>query len=189
MYATSMESSSNSAPLSVAGSPVQASAYAPAKLQAKLLAADSPGLELSFRPMFGRIMGYAGGRSFASLSNVGLAFKLAGTGLCALVLAAGLHRAVPVTNTVGPPSADLPCDVLIVRDPDRLGRLAGGLIQLMADQEPSVPAICCELGGVPASTLHHDLHADGTLRAPGARLLGTAPIGEPQRDGMAAPGA
>nr|WP_275690686.1 TfoX/Sxy family protein [Gluconacetobacter azotocaptans] len=33
---------------------------------------------LSFRPMFGGIMGYADGRPVASLSNVGLALKLAG---------------------------------------------------------------------------------------------------------------
>jgi len=45
--------------------------------------------------------------------------------------------------------------------------------QLMADRERSIPAICRELGGVPASTLYHYLHADGTLKAPGVRLLGT----------------
>ena len=33
-------------------------------------------LELAFRPMFGGVMAYAGGRSFASLSNRGLALKL-----------------------------------------------------------------------------------------------------------------
>lgn len=44
--------------------------------------------------------------------------------------------------------------------------------QLMADRERSIPAICRELGGVPASTLYHYLHADGTLKAPGTELLG-----------------
>ena len=43
---------------------------------------------------------------------------------------------------------------------------------LMADQERSIPAICRELGGVPASTLYHYLHADGTLKKPGVALLG-----------------
>lgn len=33
-------------------------------------------LELSFRPMFGGITGYASGRNFVSLSNVGMALKL-----------------------------------------------------------------------------------------------------------------
>lgn len=57
---------------------MQAPAHVPAELQAKLLAAAPSELELSFRPMFGGIMGYAHGRPFASLSNMGLAFKLAG---------------------------------------------------------------------------------------------------------------
>ena len=43
---------------------------------------------------------------------------------------------------------------------------------LMADKSRSVPSICRELGGVPASTLYHYLHADGTLKATGLRLLG-----------------
>ena len=43
---------------------------------------------------------------------------------------------------------------------------------LMADRSRSIPAICHELGGVPASTLYHYLHADGTLKAPGVELLG-----------------
>lgn len=47
-------------------------------MQARLLAAAPSELELSFRPMFGGIMGYTRGRPFVSLSNVGLAFKLAG---------------------------------------------------------------------------------------------------------------
>lgn len=34
-------------------------------------------LELTFRSMFGGIMGYAAGRAFASLSDMGLALKLA----------------------------------------------------------------------------------------------------------------
>jgi DNA invertase Pin-like site-specific DNA recombinase len=46
---------------------------------------------------------------------------------------------------------------------------------LMADRNRSIPAICRELGGVPASTLYHYLRADGTLKAPGVALLGTEP--------------
>ena len=42
----------------------------------------------------------------------------------------------------------------------------------MADRSRSIPSICRELGGVPASTLYHYLHADGTLKAPGIVLLG-----------------
>jgi DNA invertase Pin-like site-specific DNA recombinase len=43
---------------------------------------------------------------------------------------------------------------------------------LMADNNRSIPSICRELGGVPASTLYHYLHADGTLKAQGTKLLG-----------------
>jgi DNA invertase Pin-like site-specific DNA recombinase len=49
---------------------------------------------------------------------------------------------------------------------------------LMADGGRSVPSICRELGGVPASTLYHYLHADGTLKAPGVALLGARQAAE-----------
>ena len=42
---------------------------------------------------------------------------------------------------------------------------------LMADQSRSVPDICRELDDMPTSTLYHYLHADGTLKDPGRRLL------------------
>ena len=42
---------------------------------------------------------------------------------------------------------------------------------LMADRTRSIPDICCELGDLPTSTLYHYLHADGTLKRPGQRLL------------------
>jgi DNA invertase Pin-like site-specific DNA recombinase len=42
---------------------------------------------------------------------------------------------------------------------------------LMADRNRSIPAICRELGGVPASTLYYYLRADGRLKAPGLALL------------------
>jgi DNA invertase Pin-like site-specific DNA recombinase len=43
---------------------------------------------------------------------------------------------------------------------------------LMADRTRGIPAICRELGEMPASTLYHYLHADGSLKAPGRKLLG-----------------
>ena len=42
---------------------------------------------------------------------------------------------------------------------------------LMADQARSIPDICRELDDMPSSTLYHYLHADGTLKDPGRRLL------------------
>ena len=53
---------------------------------------------------------------------------------------------------------------------------------LMADQTRSIPTICHELGDMPASTLYHYLHADGSLKAPARRLLdaeGRASGGKP----------
>ena len=43
--------------------------------------------------------------------------------------------------------------------------------QLMADRTRAIPDICRELDGIPSSTLYHHLHADGTLKEPGDRLL------------------
>jgi TfoX/Sxy family transcriptional regulator of competence genes len=48
----------------------------PKALQAILEAAAPPDLELRFKAMFGGILGYANEKPFASLSDVGLAFKL-----------------------------------------------------------------------------------------------------------------
>jgi DNA invertase Pin-like site-specific DNA recombinase len=42
---------------------------------------------------------------------------------------------------------------------------------LMADKSRTIPQICRELGDIPSSTLYHYLHADGTLKDPGLRLL------------------
>ncbi len=44
---------------------------------------------------------------------------------------------------------------------------------LMTDQARSIPAICRELGDLPASTLYHYVHANGSLKAPGRKLLDT----------------
>lgn len=46
---------------------------------------------------------------------------------------------------------------------------------LVADRTRSIPQVCRELGGIPASTLYHYLLADGTLKEPGRRLQGDAP--------------
>ena len=43
--------------------------------------------------------------------------------------------------------------------------------RLMADRTRSIPAICREVGDLPASTLYHYLAADGTRKSPGRRLL------------------
>ena len=42
---------------------------------------------------------------------------------------------------------------------------------LMADQSRSIPEICGELGDIASSTLYHYVHAGGTLKPPGRRLL------------------
>ena len=42
---------------------------------------------------------------------------------------------------------------------------------LMADKSRTIPQICRELGDIPSSTLYHYVHADGTLKDPGQRLL------------------
>jgi len=64
-------------------------AHDPKVLQEILTRAAAPDLELAFRPMFGGIMGYADGKVFASLSNVGLALKLAGPDRDALLAIPG----------------------------------------------------------------------------------------------------
>ncbi len=51
-------------------------AHDPKTLQAVRTTSAPPDLELAFRPMFGGIMGYAKGKVFVSLSDVGLALKL-----------------------------------------------------------------------------------------------------------------
>ena len=55
---------------------------------------------------------------------------------------------------------------------------------LMADRMRSIPAICRELGDVPASTLYHYLHADGTLKATGLKLLGTDALADTVREAL-----
>ena len=53
-------------------------AHDPKVLQAICARTAPPDLEVRFKPMFGGVMGYAEGKVFASLSDVGLALKLSG---------------------------------------------------------------------------------------------------------------
>ena len=64
-------------------------AHDPKALQAICIGAAPPDLELAFKPMFGGIMAYAEGKVFASLSDVGLAFKLSGADRDDLLAIAG----------------------------------------------------------------------------------------------------
>ena len=51
----------------------------PKLLQPVLAGATPPDLDVTFRPMFGGLFAYADGKPFASLSDVGLALKFAGS--------------------------------------------------------------------------------------------------------------
>ncbi|KMM75180.1 hypothetical protein ACP93_12800 [Xanthomonas sp. NCPPB 1128] len=61
----------------------------PMLLQSILADAAPPGLEVAFRPMFGGRFAYADGKPFASLSDVGLALKFAGSERDALLAVPG----------------------------------------------------------------------------------------------------
>ena len=67
-------------------------AYDPENLRKIVEAAAAPELELLFRPMFGGIGVYARGRMFCSLSDIGLALKLAGDEHAALLKVRGAKR-------------------------------------------------------------------------------------------------
>jgi TfoX/Sxy family transcriptional regulator of competence genes len=64
-------------------------AHNPKALQAVMQAAAPPDLDLSFRPMFGGVLAYVDGKAFASLSDVGLALKLAGADHAELLATSG----------------------------------------------------------------------------------------------------
>ncbi len=51
----------------------------PKRLQPILAEAAPPGLDVTFRPMFGGLFAYADGKPFASLSDTGLALKFSGS--------------------------------------------------------------------------------------------------------------
>jgi TfoX/Sxy family transcriptional regulator of competence genes len=61
----------------------------PKALQAVLQAAAPPDMELQFKAMFGGILAYYEGKPLASLSDVGLALKLAGADHAALMAEPG----------------------------------------------------------------------------------------------------
>jgi TfoX/Sxy family transcriptional regulator of competence genes len=63
-------------------------AHDPKNLQT-LMAAAVPDLDLTYKPMFGGILAYAEGKPVASLSDVGLALKLAGADQAALLALPG----------------------------------------------------------------------------------------------------
>ena len=54
-----------------------------------------------------------------------------------------------------------------VKTPAKLRRA----LCLMADRIRSIPTICRKPGDMPASTICHDLHADGTPKGPARELL------------------
>ena len=79
-------------------------AHDPKDLQKIVEAAAPPDLEVTFRAMFGGILAYAEGKPFVSLSDVGLAVKLAGDDHAALMAVPGARalqydESQPVSKT------------------------------------------------------------------------------------------
>ncbi len=64
-------------------------AHNPKDLQPVLAAAVPPDIDVTFKAMFGGILAYAEGKPFASLSDVGLALKMAGDSHDALLAVPG----------------------------------------------------------------------------------------------------
>jgi TfoX/Sxy family transcriptional regulator of competence genes len=91
----------------------------PKALQSALLSA-APELELGFRPMFGGIMAYSGGLPLASLSDVGLALKVAGADREALLAEPGARPLRYEPDQPESKSYVLVPDGMI-GDPERLG--------------------------------------------------------------------
>ncbi len=90
-------------------------------LQAILTKAAPPDLELSFRPMFGGIMGYVDAKVFASLSDVGLALKLAGADREALLAEPGA-RPLQYEPDQPPSRSYVAVPDAMLSDPDSLRR-------------------------------------------------------------------
>jgi TfoX/Sxy family transcriptional regulator of competence genes len=89
------------------------------ELQVIMEAASPPGLELSFRPMFGGIFGYAAGQAFASISNVGLALKMTGADHAALSQEPGV-KPLQYESSDPPSKTYLLLPEAFLTDPDRL---------------------------------------------------------------------
>ena len=96
-------------------------AHDPRALQVILTQAAPPDLELSFRPMFGGIMGYADAKVFASLSNVGLALKLSGADRDALLAEPGA-RPLQYEPDQPPSKSYVVLPQAMLSDPDTLRR-------------------------------------------------------------------
>ncbi len=93
--------------------------------------AAAPDLELVFKPMFGGIMAYLGGRPCASLSDVGLALKMSGAAreeLLALPGAAALRYEpdAPVSKSYVVVPAELLTQPEVLRG--WIGRCADGVV-------------------------------------------------------------
>jgi TfoX/Sxy family transcriptional regulator of competence genes len=58
----------------------------------KIMASAAPDLEILFRPMFGVILAYVGGRPLAALSGAGLALKVFGADQAALLTLEGAAK-------------------------------------------------------------------------------------------------
>jgi TfoX/Sxy family transcriptional regulator of competence genes len=103
-------------------------AYDPKALQAICQAAAAP--DLDFRPRFGGIMGYAAGKVFASLSDVGLALKLSGADREALLATPGA-KPLRYEPDQPPSKSYVVAPEAMLSDPDQLrlwiGRSVSGL--------------------------------------------------------------
>lgn len=112
----------------------------PKQLQSVLAGAAPPDLDLAFRPMFGGIMGYAEGKPFASLSDVGLALKLSGEAHDALLMLPG---AAPLRYAPDQPASKsyvlVPEGMLADREALRawISRSVGGLQAKPARRRPA----------------------------------------------------
>lgn len=106
----------------------------PKHLQQVMQTAAPPDLDLSFRPMFGGILAYLDGKAFATLSNVGLALKLAGADHAELLTLPG---AMPLRyEPNSPPSKSyVTVPEAMLKDPDALrpwiARGAAGLAKIV----------------------------------------------------------
>jgi uncharacterized protein len=134
--------------------------YDPKELKAVMEAASPPDLELSFRPMFGGIFGYAAGQAFASLSNVGLALKMSGADHASLSELPGV-KPLQYEPTDPPSKSYLLLPDAMLSDPDSLrywiARSAAGLKPKIKKTAPKaigeeiMPRIC--FVELPASNL------------------------------------
>jgi TfoX/Sxy family transcriptional regulator of competence genes len=108
-------------------------AHDPRHLQTLVEAAAPADLDLAFRPMFGGIMGYADGKVFASLSDVGLAFKFAAADFAEL---SALPGAKPLQYEPGQPVSKsyVVAPEAMLADPDSL---RGWIIRSVANLKPA----------------------------------------------------